>query len=82
MLALLSFDPCDPANAALVCQAQSALGFVPGAGVDGKWGADAAARVHASRSSRPTQTRLGCSFEAPYATSSRGMASSSRLAPA
>jgi len=45
VLALLSFNPCDPANAALVCQAQAALGFKPGAGVDGKYGTDAASRA-------------------------------------
>ena len=45
--ALLSFDPCLQENAALVCQAQSALGFVPGNGVDGKWGANASARAKA-----------------------------------
>lgn len=36
--ALGSFDPCDPANAAFVCQAQSALGVT----ADGKYGADTA----------------------------------------
>lgn len=36
--------PCNPANVALVCAAQRALGFTVGAGVDGKWGtSDAAA---------------------------------------
>jgi hypothetical protein len=40
--ALASIDPCDPANVSLVCQAQAALGFKVGAGLDGKYGNDTA----------------------------------------
>jgi hypothetical protein len=43
VLALLSFNPCDQANAPLVGQAQAALGLKPGAGLDGKYGDDTAA---------------------------------------
>jgi hypothetical protein len=35
--------PCNQANVGLVCAAQRALGFTPGAGLDGKWGSDGAA---------------------------------------
>jgi len=42
VLALSSFNPCDPANVQLVCQAQAALGFGPGRGMDGKYGNDTA----------------------------------------
>lgn len=59
--ALVGVDLCNPANAQLVCMAQLALGFKPGAGVDGKWGADAAAAARkylpnapAACSPRPT----------------------------
>jgi peptidoglycan hydrolase-like protein with peptidoglycan-binding domain len=50
--ALSSFDPCDPSNAALVCQAQSALGIT----ADGKYGVDT---QHAARRLLPTAP-AGC----------------------
>lgn len=39
--------PCLQANVPLVCTAQWALGFTPGAGVDGKWGDNDAAAARA-----------------------------------
>lgn len=45
LLALMSIDPCDPANAQLVCQAQAVLGKKDGSGLDGKYGSGTAAEV-------------------------------------
>jgi hypothetical protein len=80
--ALLSFDPCDPDNADLVCQAQRALGFGPGSGLDGKYGPGTATAARQVLPNAPA----GCSprpgWWAPAGSSNCGGAGPAPSGPA